>query len=81
MTDFTPLQALGPIAPADPSGRPLKGYLGHYGLAPLLAERSRERRIERLGWRVERVVARDLRNQRALARRIHVMVQEWPETA
>ncbi|XKE45644.1 alpha/beta hydrolase [Halomonas organivorans] len=38
MSDFTPLQALGPIAPADPSGRPLERYLGHYGLAPLLAE-------------------------------------------
>ena len=44
--------------------------------APLLAERSRERRIERLGWRVERVVARDLRNRRALARRVHMLVQE-----
>ncbi|MDR5866410.1 alpha/beta hydrolase [Halomonas koreensis] len=38
MSDFTPLQALGPIAPADPAGGPLDGYLGHYGLAPLLAE-------------------------------------------
>jgi len=39
MSDFTPLQALGPIAPADLSGQALEHYLGHYGLAPLLAER------------------------------------------
>lgn len=34
-----PLQALGPLAPADLSGPALERYLGHYGLAPLLAER------------------------------------------
>ncbi|MEQ6917940.1 alpha/beta hydrolase [Halomonas aquatica] len=39
MSDFTPLQALGPLAPADLSGQALERYLGHYGLAPLLAER------------------------------------------
>ncbi|MBB3184463.1 alpha-beta hydrolase superfamily lysophospholipase [Halomonas fontilapidosi] len=38
MSDFTPLQALGPLAPADLSGQDLERYLGHYGLAPLLAE-------------------------------------------
>ena len=42
MSDFTPLQALGPfrwIDPADelPGGDHLQRYLGHYGLAPLLA--------------------------------------------
>ena len=38
MSDFTPLQALGPLAPADLTGQDLGRYLGHYGLAPLLAE-------------------------------------------
>ncbi|MGR4070379.1 alpha/beta hydrolase [Billgrantia sp. C5P2] len=39
MTDFTPLQALGPIAPFRTDGDPsLTGYLAHYGLAPLLTE-------------------------------------------
>ncbi|MDN3522968.1 alpha/beta hydrolase [Halomonas ramblicola] len=42
MSDFTPLQALGPfrrIDPTDalPGGDHLERYLGHYGLAPLLA--------------------------------------------
>ncbi|TDO06707.1 MULTISPECIES: alpha/beta hydrolase [Halomonas] len=41
MSDFTPLQALGPLAPADLSGHELKRYLGHYGLATLLAEHVR----------------------------------------
>lgn len=39
MSDFTPLQALGPLAPADLSGQALERYLDHYGLAPLLAGR------------------------------------------
>lgn len=39
MTDFTPLQALGPIAPFRADGEPsLSRYLAHYGLAPLLSE-------------------------------------------
>lgn len=43
MTDFAPLQDLGPIAPANMSGREpwtdhLDHYLGHYQLAPLLAD-------------------------------------------
>jgi alpha-beta hydrolase superfamily lysophospholipase len=39
MTDFTPLQALGPIAPfGSDAGQPLADYLEHYGLAPLLTE-------------------------------------------
>ncbi|MBB3330761.1 alpha-beta hydrolase superfamily lysophospholipase [Halomonas campaniensis] len=43
MSDFTPLQALGPVrlvtpAAAAPGGDHLERYLGHYGLAPLLAE-------------------------------------------
>ncbi|UYG07858.1 alpha/beta hydrolase [Halomonas sp. M4R1S46] len=38
MSDFSPLQALGTIAPADRTGQELERYLGHYGLAPLLAE-------------------------------------------
>lgn len=43
MTDFSPLQALGPIAPADMPGiEPwtdhLDAYLGHYQLAPLLTD-------------------------------------------
>ena len=39
MTDFTPLQALGPVAPFRAEGEPsLAGYLAHYGLAPLLTE-------------------------------------------
>ncbi|WP_346796770.1 alpha/beta hydrolase [Halomonas sp. Bachu 37] len=39
MTDFTPLQALGPIAPLDEKGgQPMTDYLEHYGLAPLLSE-------------------------------------------
>ncbi|MCE8018816.1 alpha/beta hydrolase [Halomonas sp. MCCC 1A11036] len=39
MTDFTPLQALGPIAPFCAEGEPsLANYLAHYGLAPLLTE-------------------------------------------
>ena len=39
MTDFTPLQALGPIAPFRADGEPsLADYLSHYGLAPLLSE-------------------------------------------
>lgn len=39
MTDFTPLQALGPIAPFDSKGdQPLDDYLKYYGLAPLLTE-------------------------------------------
>ncbi|MDT0500109.1 MULTISPECIES: alpha/beta hydrolase [unclassified Halomonas] len=42
MSDFTPLQALGPFRKVDPSaelpgGDHLERYLGHYGLAPLLA--------------------------------------------
>jgi len=46
MTDFTPLQALGPIAPFDlgesvthPLGEHLAHYFAYYGLAPLLTER------------------------------------------
>ncbi|KAA0010934.1 alpha/beta hydrolase [Billgrantia pellis] len=39
MTDFSPLQALGPIAPLRSDGEPpLSDYLAHYGLAPLLTE-------------------------------------------
>lgn len=43
MSDFTPLQALGPVRlieslDAVPGGDHLERYLGHYGLAPLLAE-------------------------------------------
>jgi alpha-beta hydrolase superfamily lysophospholipase len=43
MSDFTPLQALGPVSRIDPArvappGDHLEHYLGHYGLAPLLAE-------------------------------------------
>lgn len=39
MTDFTPLQALGPIAPFSADHEPsLANYLAHYGLAPLLNE-------------------------------------------
>lgn len=43
MSDFTPLQALGPVRlieslDAVPGGDHLEHYLGHYGLAPLLAE-------------------------------------------
>ncbi len=43
MSDFTPLQALGPVRlieslDALPGGDHLERYLGHYGLAPLLAE-------------------------------------------
>ncbi|MBA2779795.1 alpha/beta hydrolase [Billgrantia kenyensis] len=39
MTDFTPLQALGPVAPFSADGDPsLAEYLAHYGLAPLLSE-------------------------------------------
>ncbi len=38
MSDFTPLQALGPIAPAEQAGQALECYLDHYGLSPLLAE-------------------------------------------
>ncbi|QTF92659.1 alpha/beta hydrolase [Halomonas sp. BM-2019] len=43
MSDFTPLQALGPMRLFEPSGSEPDGdhlvrYLGHYGLAPLLAE-------------------------------------------
>ncbi|MGQ4877773.1 alpha/beta hydrolase [Billgrantia sp. LNSP4103-1] len=39
MTDFTPLQALGPIAPFRADREPsLENYLAHYGLAPLLGE-------------------------------------------
>ncbi|WLI72046.1 alpha/beta hydrolase [Halomonas alkalicola] len=43
MSDFTPLQALGPVrlvTPAEPvpGDDHLERYLGHYGLAPLLAE-------------------------------------------
>lgn len=49
--------------------------------APLLAERSREQRILRAGWGVGRVVAHDLRNRRALAKRIHDLVRGWPEAA
>lgn len=37
MTDFIPLQALGPLAPAsEPHAAKLVDYLAHYGLAPLL---------------------------------------------
>lgn len=44
MSDFTPLQALGPVCLVDPLGQlpggdHLKHYLGHYGLAPLLTGR------------------------------------------
>lgn len=44
MTDFAPLQALGPIAPANmPGAEPwtdhLNHYLSHYQLAPLLVDR------------------------------------------
>ncbi|EWG99568.1 alpha/beta hydrolase [Halomonas sp. BC04] len=39
MTDFTPLQALGPIAPfGSDAGEPLADYLDYYGLSPLLTE-------------------------------------------
>ncbi|MCC5881900.1 MAG: alpha/beta hydrolase [Halomonas sp.] len=38
MTDFTPLQALGPVAPFRSSEPSLTDYLAHYGLAPLLSE-------------------------------------------
>lgn len=42
MSDFTPLQALGPVRlftpAAAPGGDHLERYLGHYGLAPLLVE-------------------------------------------
>src|SRR5690554_8225085 len=43
MSDFTPLQALSPVRlieslDAVPGGDHLERYLGHYGLAPLLAE-------------------------------------------
>jgi len=43
MSDFTPLQALGPVrlvtpTEAVPGDDHLERYLGHYGLAPLLAE-------------------------------------------
>jgi alpha-beta hydrolase superfamily lysophospholipase len=37
MSDFTPLQALGPVSLMS-SSDDLERYLGHYGLAPLLAE-------------------------------------------
>ena len=55
--------------------------LGLAAAAPLLAERSREQRILRAGWGVGRVVAHDLRNRRALAKRIHDLVRGWPEAA
>ncbi|MGJ7461322.1 alpha/beta hydrolase [Halomonas sp. MA07-2] len=43
MSDFTPLQALGPVRLVTPAAPELgddhlERYLGHYGLAPLLAE-------------------------------------------
>lgn len=43
MSDFTPLQALGPVSLVDltnlvSSSDDLERYLGHYGLAPLLVE-------------------------------------------
>ncbi|WP_444678964.1 alpha/beta hydrolase [Halomonas sp. E19] len=38
MTDFTALQALGPIAPFGTAEPLLSDYLQHYGLAPLLSE-------------------------------------------
>lgn len=43
MSDFTPLQALGPVQLVRlddlvPKGNDLERYLGHYGLAPLLLE-------------------------------------------
>ncbi|PMR75789.1 alpha/beta hydrolase [Billgrantia endophytica] len=39
MTDFSPLQALGPIAPfSSDASEPLAGYLDYYGLSPLLTE-------------------------------------------
>lgn len=43
MSDFTPLQALGPVSLVDltnlvSSNDDLERYLGHYGLAPLLVE-------------------------------------------
>ncbi len=39
MTDFTPLQAMGPIAPFNADSEPsLANYLAHYSLAPLLSE-------------------------------------------
>lgn len=37
MSDFTPLQELGPLAPVEQAGQALKCYLDHYGLSPLLA--------------------------------------------
>ncbi|GAB2789297.1 alpha/beta hydrolase [Halomonas shantousis] len=39
MTDFTPLQALGPLARIEsPLASPLAGYLTHYRLAPLVTQ-------------------------------------------
>ncbi|MHB0774764.1 alpha/beta hydrolase [Halomonas sp. WWR20] len=39
MTDFVPLQALGPLARIEsPLASPLAGYLAHYRLAPLISE-------------------------------------------
>lgn len=40
MLDFSPLQALGPLSPADRPGAALRHYLEHYGMAPLLTERA-----------------------------------------
>ncbi|HSH50041.1 MAG TPA: alpha/beta hydrolase [Halomonas sp.] len=44
MLDFSPLQALGPLSPAERSDdalrRYLEHYLEHYGMAPLLTERA-----------------------------------------
>ncbi|PMR68049.1 alpha/beta hydrolase [Halomonas heilongjiangensis] len=58
MSDFTPLQALGPVTLVDltdlvPGSDDLERYLGHYGLAPLL--------VEHVGLYVGYVDARDFR--------------------
>lgn len=49
-------------------------YEGISGKAALVAEKTREDRIRRLGWHVERVIWQDLESPRRLRRRIDVAI-------